>query len=710
LTAVRARFRPHPKGFGFATPVAADGATPRSVMLPSEDGSTTVDSVFVPPPVAAGRIDADLLELEVEVDEKGASASEATLVQRPRRMLVGTVVQGPGALVLEPDGQIGSGWVSLEPGLSVQLQQAVGRQVVVLVGDAEDGSPVGRVLVAGPHVVGSPTAVRAAAVVVALGSADPSTIPGGAAGAGLEPADAAATATRLVGLLAGGGRGGAMGLDRDGPVPGAGLERADRTDEVTITVDDRSTRDVDDALHARWDGDPGSAIDVVVHIADVAGAVGIGSAADRYARVVASTAYLTVGDNAPMLDPLLAEDALSLLPGEERGSLAVRFLVTPDGGVQDVTPEVAVMRSDAKCSYAALEQWLAGEPDALAAEVHDPTMVDAVDGALTALVEASRRLGVERDSRATIEELFADVEVEPAVIDGKLRTRDAEPHAAAYRVVERLMVAANESVAGWLAKREVPALYRAHSGLDRDALPRLRAALALLDEGESQAPSVPALAAPDDEVDVDRALTELVTAVDALAGAGEETGRDLLVAVITGSISRASYEPEPVGHRGLAADAYVHYTSPIRRYADLVVHRQLRAALAGEQVPHDADALRGMATWLDARAGAIGWLQGRERNELWAILLDRGFLDGPEPAVVTGVTRNGLRLRVPRIGVRGFVPAEAALDLPRGERGSFEVDEHDLTTTSGPWRVGSRVRVKAGRRDGSGRTTWRLVD
>jgi ribonuclease R len=121
------------------------------------------------------------------------------------------------------------------------------------------------------------------------------------------------------------------------------------------------------------------------------------------------------------------------------------------------------------------------------------------------------------------------------------------------------------------------------------------------------------------------------------------------------------------------------------------------------------EALAALAAWLDARSGAIGHLQARERGELWARLLDRGFLDEPEPATVTGLTNAGIRVRLPRLGVTGFVTAERALDLPAGQRGSLAVDAHGLTTTSGPWRLGSRVHVRFVGLDDTGRTIWRLA-
>ena len=137
------------------------------------------------------------------------------------------------------------------------------------------------------------------------------------------------------------------------------------------------------------------------------------------------------------------------------------------------------------------------------------------------------------------------------------------------------------------------------------------------------------------------------------------------------------------------------------------MHRQIRATLAGEAPPHAADELGPLAGWLDERAGAASYAAIRERNELWAILLDRGFVDGTEPAVVTGLTSNGAKVRLPRFGITGFLRAEHLLDTEKGQRASLEVDEHGLTTTSGPWRVGGIVDVRVRGRDFSGRIDLR---
>jgi ribonuclease R len=682
--------------------------------VPGPDGAPSEhDGIFVPPALARELVADDLVDAEVEVDAKGASAADATLVERARRMLVGTVQHGPGGLVVEPDPQLASGAVPLAAGPAAKLPTSVGRLVVVLLGQGEDGAPLGQALVAGPFVAGSPQAVRAAATVVALGRAAPALVPGGPAAAGLDPLEADATHTRLVGMLASGGRGGAAGLDATGPVPGAQAPWVDRRDEPAVTVDSPTTRDLDDAVAASWDGGDTSPVSVAVHIADVGRAIGLDSPADRYARVAGATAYLAVGANAPMLDPALSEDTLSLRAGEDRFTLSARFTVAPDGSIGDVDVEVAAITSRAQLTYGAVDRWLDGDESAVRDEagLAGGEVVDVLRGA----VEGARRLGAERAERATFEDLFASPELTPAVVDGKLTTVEAEPHAAAYRFIERLMVAANEAVASWLIAREVPALYRAHVGIDPERAGRLHAA------AEAVGVSLPALEALStgsaSVADEDAVSAELMTGIEQLRVDGRDEDHDLLVAAAASSIARATYDPDPSSHRGLASGAYCHFTSPIRRYADLVVHRQIRAELAGEVPPYDADQLRSLAAWVDARAGAVDHLAGRERGDLWARLLDRGFLGAdPEPAVVTGVTQNGVKVRLPRLGVTGFVTAERLLGLGPKERGRLEVDEHGISTSnqlsSGPgaWRLGQRLTVRFVGLDDTGRTIWRLGD
>ncbi|WP_165491949.1 ribonuclease catalytic domain-containing protein [Egibacter rhizosphaerae] len=675
--------------------------TETTVAVPGADGEPVeVDRVFVPPQPARAFVADDLVLTTIELADKGATAAATELVTRPRRLLTGTTARRRGQMVIEQDGAQGTGWITLAEPVAESLAAHEGERVVVLVVPGEGGAPVAQAVAAGPYPAGTADATRARAVPLVLGGAAPSVVPGGPAAVGLDPQATETTHVRITGQLAAGRRGAAAGLDRSGPVPGENLVPMDRRDETCVTVDAFASRDLDDAVGASWDRDPDSPVWVAVHITDVAGDIGLDSPADQYARTLAATAYLASGPNAPMLDPSMSEGAHSLVVGQDRAVLSARFAVLPDGRVDRVTVEPAWIRSRARLSYRAVERWLAG--DGKAVELEASTQAPSVERALRDALEASRRLSVERDARLTLEELFDQAELTPTVVNGELTLASAEPHAEAYRLIERLMVAANEAVGGWLVRHEMPALYRAHEGIDPGRRERLRAAAEL---AGASLPSVEA-----DDGDPDRVTGELLAEIDRLDREGRIESRDLLISTATSSTARATYEPDPHQHRGLASEAYVHFTSPLRRYADLVVHRQVRAALAGEPPPHEVELLRPLSDWLGARAGALARLEGRERADLWALLLEQGEIRGAETAVVTGLTPAGLRIRVPRLGLPGFLTAEDALGLGDDERAKLETDTHGLTATSASWRVGVRTSVRYAGLDEIGRASWTRAD
>lgn len=685
---VSGRFSPHPRGFGFV-----DFDEPTEVV--ADDGNVvTADSGFVPPDAAGGWLADDRVRATVAVDDRGrVNVVALSLESRPRRFVVGRVVTFAGTTSILPDPRLGSGRLPLSASLADKLVRVDDRQVVVTVASDDDGRAVAQSLVAGPTPAAAPAAIRARAVTIAHGAVSPEAIEPGPAAVGLPPAETTGNALRALGHLAAGRPGLAAGLDPAGPVPGAAMTGYDRRHEPTVTIDDDRSRDLDDAVVAAWDGEPTSPVHVTVHIADAAGAVGIDSPADRYAATVATSTYLAVGGVAPMLDPALSEDAVSLLPGRERGALSVDFRVTPDGSLDGVELSLGVIEVTARLSYAAVDAFLEGVDDReLLAGAHGASGaaqqdLDAVAGTVAALAEASRRLGVERDARDTLDALFIPAELEAAIVDGKIRAIPADPHPRAQRVVERLMVAANEVVATWAVDHDVPLLFRTHLGFDPDRVAGLVVA------ASAAGVDLPAAPRP----------VDVMAAVDRLRGAGEQDAAQLLATVAAGAVARAGTAAEPASHEGLDAVAYTQFTSPIRRYVDLVVHRQVRAALAGEQLPYDRDRLAALAGWLDVRAGAAGHAQALERSALWSVLLERGAVDWPATAVVTGLSPAGARVRLPVAGIGGMVPANRV----DGDRRGLELTEDGTATADGRLRLGQHLDVRLDRIDPAGRPDFR---
>lgn len=680
--AVTATFRPHPKGFGFATPTAEAAET------------TGLDGIFVPPQLTRGLLADDVVNVQAVSDEKGAHAVAVTVLARHRRMLSGTVSHRAGRNVITPDPSLASSWVAVDDALGKQLYPHQDRVVVVLLADSSDQLRA-QALVAGPFVDGSPKAVRARTVTQTLGRINPAAFPA-AVDATTTTLAATTTHLKLTGQLAGGQRGSAGGLDRTGTFPGDVTNFQERRDEPCVTIDGEQSRDLDDAVWAAWDHTDTADVDVAVHIVDAARAIGIGSPADNYARIAAATSYFTVGDNAPMIDPALSEDALSLLAGVDRFVLSVRFAVDPQGNISNPVVETAAIRSRAKLSYADLDAFLNGDPSRVLSHASDAD--DALPGVLDALIEAARRLGTQRDTAGSLSSLFAEVTEEPALVDGRLTVTAATTFVAANRVVERLMVAANETVAQWLNERQVPALYRNHAGLDVTRAPRVFAAANLLGID---------ITAPED---IAGAGSQLIATLISAAenDTDDATKRDLMLQVLAGATARANYSAKAATHVGLNAAAYTHFTSPLRRYADLVVHRQVRAALAGEPGPYQADELAQLGSWLDARLGVSNQLASAERAALWDLLLARKAVTPTTTATVTAVTKPGLRLRFASRGTSGFLPA-AGLPGDEATR-ELDVDAFELASTNGRWQVGQSVTVTFSGVDAMGRANWQFAD
>ncbi|WP_370324533.1 RNB domain-containing ribonuclease [Euzebya sp.] len=691
---VTGRFTPHPRGFGFVEPRPTAAGTP-PVVVDDDGTSHRVDSAFVPPDVARGWIADDTVTAQLVVDDKGRlNAASLALVSRQRRFVVGELQPFAGKMVLQPDARLGHGELPMPDEMSARLRHGEGKQIVATL------SPAGRAscaaLVAGPLPTFAPSAVRARAVVIAHGGATPDSIPGGPEAVGLPAVETNTTVLRATGRMAAGQAGLAAGLSPDeGPVPGPHAPLEDRRSEIQVTIDDDSSKDLDDALSGAWSGGADDPVLVKVHIADAAGTVGIGSPADRYARTMGATAYFTAGPNAAMLDPALSEDALSLLPGQDRRAVTVSMLIAPDGGVTGVELGLSWIRPAARLSYAAVEAYLADPgPRPLMQGAHGPNGADAdalphVTVAVMALAEAARRLGAERDARDTLEDLFSAAEFEAAVVDGKIRAVEADPHPRAQRVVERLMVAANEAVAGWASARGLALLYRGHVGFAPDRLPRLLAAAEAIGEPFAEGDAVQP--------------RHLVALVERLQDGGRHDEAAALATVATGVVARAGYTATPSSHEAMGSGAYTHFTSPLRRYADLVVHRQLRAALAGETPPYDEAELASLAVWLDARGGAAGHAQALERNALWAVLLDRRAVSFPTPGTIVGISRNGLRIRLTVPGLTGFMSAARALGVSPKERVSLELDERELATVDGQYAIGGSIKVRLDRLDELGR-------
>jgi len=335
------------------------------------------------------------------------------------------------------------------------------------------------------------------------------------------------------------------------------VERRDLRGLGTFTIDPLGARDFDDAVSADRLAD--GRVRVWVHIADVASFVDEGSALDREARRRATSVYVP-GAVEPMLPAALSDGACSLVPGEDRRVLTVELDF--DGPrVARTAFYRALICSDERLDYERVDRIFAG--------VERP--LEPWGAPLEAARDVARELARERERAGAL----AIVSGEPEFTfdrDGHVVELRLGEQTESHRLIEHLMIAANEQVARLLEQRKHPALYRVHEQPDPARVERLVAQLASLDVAT---PPLPRTMSPSQAGDIVGEISQSVDQHVRRTG----RGRQALTSLVLRSLKQAYYSPRNVGHAGLRSTAYCHFTSPIRRYPDLVCHRALLAAV-----------------------------------------------------------------------------------------------------------------------------------
>ena len=332
-------------------------------------------------------------------------------------------------------------------------------------------------------------------------------------------------------------------------------ERVDLRGQLIFTIDPPDARDHDDALSIRKGED--GLWEVGVHIADVSHYVEEGGIIDQEAFKRATSVYL-VDRVIPMLPEALSADLCSLRPHEDRMAVSLLLRMDDDANVRSHEVVRSVIRSAHKLAYGDAQAILDGEQ----------SVSGEVDGAVRDLAALARKLRQKRVDRGSIDfdlpeaRVVLNTEGEPTDIQKVLRLE-------AHRLIEDFMILANETVDRAARQRKLPFLHRVHEAPDGDRLEKLQTFLAGLGVRIPEKPT------PKD-------LQEAIAKFD------DRPEENLVSTVVLRSMKQARYSEKPVGHFGLATDHYTHFTSPIRRYSDLVVHRLLtRALVDGEKLPEE---------------------------------------------------------------------------------------------------------------------------
>jgi ribonuclease R len=444
--------------------------------------------------------------------------------------------------------------------------------------------------------------------------------------------------------------------------------RTDLRDIPLLTIDPVDARDHDDAVHAAPDTDPKNKGGWIIHIAiaDVAHYVAPGTRLDREARLRGNSVYFP-DRVVPMLPERISNDLCSLREGEERPCLAVRLVIDKHGNKQAQAVLRGIMRSAAKLAYDEAQAAIDGKPS--------PKCKPLLETALKPLWGAYEALAAARDRR---EPLDLDLPERKVLLDkeGRVDRIVVPKRLTAHRLIEEYMIQANVAVAEVLEAKRAPVVYRVHDTPSKEKIISLRE---FLDSLKLKLPSASTLRSGD--------FNKLLRAAKALPVA------DLVNEVVLRSQSQAVYAADNIGHFGLHLARYAHFTSPIRRYADLIVHRSLIRALGlgagGLTDPEIAELKETAQAISDAERRAMSAERETTDRLIAGYLAER--VGAEFGARISGTTRVGLFVRLDETGADGFVPAATLNDYYRHDE-----TQHALIgdRTGDMYRLGDTVRVR----------------
>ncbi|MBR3885326.1 MAG: ribonuclease R [Clostridia bacterium] len=440
--------------------------------------------------------------------------------------------------------------------------------------------------------------------------------------------------------------------------------RKDFRDRLVITIDGDDAKDFDDAISLTKNGEN---YDLGVYIADVSHYVRPGSKIDEEAFKRGTSVYFP--DHVlPMIPTSLSNGMCSLNPNEDRFVLAVEMLISPAGKILDYKINKGIIRSSYRMTYKKVTKILQGDKE-LTAQYKDLAPM------LFLMAELAKILISRRNNAG---QLDFDIP-EPEIIlndDGTVADIHRKPRELSDRIIEQYMVLTNEVVARHFDKMKIPFVYRVHETPTSERINKFRAfagSLGLKFCATGKEPS------PKDFQILLR----------------ESSGQDYSTAlskVMLRSMQKARYEVENLGHFGLALDDYCHFTSPIRRYPDLTIHRIISEMIEGKLVGNKLKEYESFAALSAERSStterqaeeAERTVDDQKATEYMQTKIGEVF-DG----VVSGVSQNGFFVELDNT-VEGFVGLER---LPQG-RYEYNEDRYSISGVGQVYKIGDRIRVR----------------
>jgi ribonuclease R len=445
--------------------------------------------------------------------------------------------------------------------------------------------------------------------------------------------------------------------------------RVDLRDLATFTIDPDDAQDFDDAISARRERD--GSVRMWVHIADVTAFVRPGGRLEREAYRRATSVYVP-GAVEPMLPEVLSNSACSLRPGEDRLAVTVEMAMS-GADVTSVAFHRSIVRSDRRLTYREVDELFAGR-----ARAEEPWGEPPCTSRKRAEALRERRDSLELGSAEPSFEFDSD---------GHVTGVRYEVQTESHGLIEMLMILANEQVAGYLADRRLPTLYRVHERPEPQSVTFLTEQLASLD---IPTPPLPKQMTPQQAAE---AVTEISRVV-----ARESHGRRSIGVLVLRALKQAYYSPRNLGHAGLGSARYCHFTSPIRRYPDVVAHRALLQGLGIDEAATPAHELDEAGVESSAREREAMKIERGADDVCLSFLLERVLAEADQrepPAFegeIAGLVEKGAFVQFGEERFEGFLPV-------RRLRGWWTLNE-----------VGTALEQDSGRRLRLGDSVDVLVD